>query len=33
MDKQLSKIEVAKRQLVTAFRLLFDGEDTISFYR
>jgi hypothetical protein len=30
MDKLLSKIEVAKRQLVTAIRLLFDGEDSVS---
>jgi len=30
MDQQLSIIEVAKRQLVTAIRLLFDGEDSVS---
>jgi hypothetical protein len=29
MDKQLGRIEVAKRQLVIAIRLLFDGEDSV----
>ena len=32
METPLSKIEIARRQLVTAIRLLFDGEDSVSIF-
>ena len=32
METPLSKIDIARRQLVTAIRLLFDGEDSISAF-
>lgn len=32
MDTNLSKIDVARRQLITAIRLLFDGEDSVSIF-
>ena len=32
MQPSLTKIDVARRQLVTAIRLLFDGEDSVSIF-
>jgi hypothetical protein len=32
MESSLTKIDVARRQLVTAIRLLFDGGDPVSIY-
>jgi len=32
MNISLTKIDVARRQLITAIRLLFDGEDTVSVF-
>ena len=32
MITPLKKIDVARRQLITAIRLVFDGEDSVSVY-